>query len=171
MTCRSTFEFGHLAMRGHGADGDRAALELEALHVFDLGQVDQDLGARQPELHHRDQRMPAGEKLCVFMLAQQADRLADRCRTFECETVHGLLYAAAARGRLELPQRAPHGKRRRRHVDSSVPSALVMAFITAAGAAMAPASPQPLMPSGFDGHLVTVMPTLKVGKFSARGIV
>ena len=52
----------------------------------------------------------------------------------------------------------------------SVPSALVIAFITAAGAAIAPASPQPLMPSGFDGHLVTVVSTLNDGKLSARGM-
>jgi hypothetical protein len=39
---------------------------------------------------------------------------------------------------------------------SSVPMALVMALISATGAAMAPASPQPVMPSGFDGHLVVV---------------
>ena len=54
---------------------------------------------------------------------------------------------------------------------NSVPKALVMAFITAAGAAMAPASPQPLMPSGFDGHRVKVVSTLNEGKFSARGMV
>jgi hypothetical protein len=42
---------------------------------------------------------------------------------------------------------------------SSWPSALVTALITAGGAAIAPASPQPLMPSGLDGHGVTVMST------------
>src|SRR5690348_2066791 len=46
----------------------------------------------------------------------------------------------------------------------SVPIASVMALITAAGAAIAPASPQPLMPSGLDGHLVTVVSTLSVGR-------
>ncbi len=45
-----------------------------------------------------------------------------------------------------------------------------MALITAAGAAMAPASPQPLMPSGFDGDLVTVISTLSFGRLSARGM-
>ena len=53
---------------------------------------------------------------------------------------------------------------------SSVPIASVMALITAAGAAIAPASPQPLMPSGLDGHLVTVMSTVNAGKSSARGM-
>ena len=40
---------------------------------------------------------------------------------------------------------------------ASVPIASVMALMSAAGAAIAPASPQPLMPSGLDGHLVTVV--------------
>src|SRR4051794_3865876 len=42
---------------------------------------------------------------------------------------------------------------------SSWPSASVMALMTAGGAAMAPASPQPLIPSGLEGQAVTVMPT------------
>ena len=54
---------------------------------------------------------------------------------------------------------------------SSLPMASVIALTTAAGAAIAPASPQPLMPSGFDGHFVTVVSTLRCGRFSARGIV
>jgi hypothetical protein len=54
---------------------------------------------------------------------------------------------------------------------SSEPMASVMAFITAAGAAIAPASPQPLMPSGLDGHFVIVVSTVKDGRLSARGMV
>src|SRR5579864_3510000 len=55
-------------------------------------------------------------------------------------------------------------------VRASVPIAFVSALITAAGAAMAPASPQPLMPSGFDGLGVMVVATLKLGRLSARGM-
>ena len=40
----------------------------------------------------------------------------------------------------------------------SCPSASVMALMAAAGAAMAPASPQPLMPSGLDGQGVLASP-------------
>src|SRR6185437_6978902 len=43
--------------------------------------------------------------------------------------------------------------------NSLTPSASVTAFITAAGAAMAPASPQPFTPKGLDGQAVIVMPT------------
>jgi hypothetical protein len=53
----------------------------------------------------------------------------------------------------------------------SVPIASVMALMTAGGAAIAPASPHHLMPSGFEGHLVTVTSTFICGKTSARGIV
>src|SRR5262249_56540324 len=53
---------------------------------------------------------------------------------------------------------------------SSVPIASVMALMTATGAAIAPASPQPLMPSGFDGDAVLVMSTLSAGRSWARGM-
>src|SRR3974390_109231 len=57
-------------------------------------------------------------------------------------------------------------------IDScSVPIASVMALITAAGEAIAPASPQPLMPSGLDGEFVSVSPMLNNGRSCARGIV
>jgi len=45
-----------------------------------------------------------------------------------------------------------------------------MALMTATGAAIAPASPQPLMPSGFDGDAVLVISTLSTGRLSARGM-
>ena len=48
--------------------------------------------------------------------------------------------------------------------NSSVPIASVSALMTAAGAAIAPASPQPLMPSGLHGDLVVVMSTLSIGQ-------
>jgi hypothetical protein len=46
-----------------------------------------------------------------------------------------------------------------------------MALMTAGGEPMAPASPQPLMPSGLPGHGVFEVETLKDGKSPARGIV
>src|SRR5258706_14853251 len=50
-------------------------------------------------------------------------------------------------------------------------SASVTAFITAAGAPIAPASPQPLTPSGLCVHGVPLaVSTLKCGRSSARGI-
>src|SRR5208337_1916768 len=53
---------------------------------------------------------------------------------------------------------------------SSWPSASVIALITAGGEAMAPASPQPLMPSGFDGQTVSIVSIVYDGTSSARGM-
>src|SRR5206468_11348776 len=53
---------------------------------------------------------------------------------------------------------------------SSLPIALVMALMTATGAAIAPASPQPLMPSGLDGEIVLVISTFSAGRSWARGM-
>ena len=46
---------------------------------------------------------------------------------------------------------------------SLLPIASVMALITAGGEPIAPASPQPLIPSGLLGHAVSVVDTLKDG--------
>src|SRR3979490_2778760 len=52
----------------------------------------------------------------------------------------------------------------------SLPMASVMALMTAADAPIAPASPQPLTPSGLPGHSVMVCETLNEGRSSARGM-
>src|SRR5437660_1345122 len=54
---------------------------------------------------------------------------------------------------------------------SLFPIASVMALITAADAPIAPASPQPLTPSGLLGHSVVVWFNLNDGRSSARGMV
>src|SRR5271155_3506695 len=53
---------------------------------------------------------------------------------------------------------------------SSWPSASVMALMTAGGAAIAPASPQPLIPRGLDGQTVSIVSTVYEGRSSARGM-
>ena len=54
---------------------------------------------------------------------------------------------------------------------SLLPMASVIALMTAGGEPIAPASPQPLMPSGFEGQGVFEVETLKDGRSSARGMV
>ena len=56
-------------------------------------------------------------------------------------------------------------------VRSLLPIASVIALMTAGGEPIAPASPQPLIPSGFDGHGVFEVETLNEGRSSARGMV
>src|ERR1700722_16169013 len=53
---------------------------------------------------------------------------------------------------------------------SSWPSASVIALMTAGGEAIAPASPQPLMPRGLEGHTVSIVSILNEGRLSARGM-
>src|ERR1700678_4822807 len=53
---------------------------------------------------------------------------------------------------------------------SSWPSASVIALMTAGGQAVAPASPQPLIPSGFEGQTVSIVSILNEGRLSARGM-
>src|SRR5262249_1413565 len=55
-------------------------------------------------------------------------------------------------------------------VKFSEPVALVMGLIRGGGGAIAPASPQPLMPSGLPGHLVMAVSMLKLGRSCARGM-
>ena len=52
---------------------------------------------------------------------------------------------------------------------SFTPSASVMAFITAAGAPIAPASPQPFTPSGLCVHGVSRVSIWNIGTSPARG--
>ena len=52
-----------------------------------------------------------------------------------------------------------------------MPTAFITAFITAGGAAIAPASPHPFVPNGFDVAGVQVNHKLNSGKLSALGIV
>src|SRR5690606_41991036 len=54
---------------------------------------------------------------------------------------------------------------------SLLPMASVIALMTAGGEPMAPASPQPLLPSGLPGHGVFWCETWNDGRSSARGMV
>ena len=53
-------------------------------------------------------------------------------------------------------------------MDTSVPTAFITAFITAGGAAIAPASPHPFTPKGFEVAFVHVKPKLNSGKFCRK---
>src|SRR3954470_3823109 len=75
-------------MLGHGADHDRTALQLDAGETFDLTEID-DIGRLgEPELHHRDQRMAAGQKLRLGKLGQQIGRLTNRGGAVILEFIH-----------------------------------------------------------------------------------
>src|SRR5262247_4266140 len=124
----------------------------------------------QAQLHGRDQGVAAGEQLGFFFLGQQARGLPHRRRPVLGECVHRERSYAASRLLLAFCNACHTVCAVAGIAKSSLPIASVMALMTATGAAIAPASPQPLMPSGFDGDFVVVMSTFSVGRFWARGM-
>src|SRR6185503_15765289 len=143
---------------------------LDALQAFDLRQVDDMFRPRQAQLHRRDQRVAAGQELCLLLLGQQARGLAHGRGPVLGECVHPGCSYAAWRLLLTFCNACHTACAVAGIAKSSVPIASVMALITATGAAIAPASPQPLMPRGFEGDFVMVKSTLSVGRLCARGM-
>jgi hypothetical protein len=92
-----------LALGCHGADDDVAALLADALQVRDAGEVDEVLGRREPELHHRDQAMASGQRPRVLAeIGQHGHRFIDGFRAVIGEGAwdHGQsLPGQAGRGR------------------------------------------------------------------------
>jgi len=68
----------------HRADHDRTALQLDAGHLaFDRIEVDDVAGRGQPQLHGRDQRLPAREDFRLLELAEHVRGLAQAGRPME----------------------------------------------------------------------------------------
>jgi hypothetical protein len=51
-----------LCVAGHPADGDRVAVHAYVRQVGQVVDVDEDLGPRQAQLHHRQQAVAAGDE-------------------------------------------------------------------------------------------------------------
>src|SRR5262249_59140770 len=134
------------------------------------GRVDDVLGPGEAAFQGRDRGVAPGKKLGFLLLGQQTRRLPHGGRAVLRECVHrDCSYAAFCRFCVFC--KACHTACAVAGIaKSSLPIASVIALITATGAAIAPASPQPLMPSGFDGDWVLVMSTLSAGRFCARGM-
>ena len=58
-------------MRGHRAEANLAAFFANVRKVFDAAKVDEQRRLGQTQLHRRNQAVPAGENLCVFVLREQ----------------------------------------------------------------------------------------------------
>src|SRR5207244_218575 len=138
--------------------------------ALDLGEVDDVLGPGEAQLHGGDQRVSAREELGFLFLGQQAYRLPHGRRAVLRECVHRECSYAACFVWLVFCKACHTAWAVAGMARSSDPIASVSALMTATGAAIAPASPQPLMPSGFDGDLVVVISTLSVGRLWARGM-
>src|SRR5262245_3489967 len=66
---------------GHSADDHGVAAVSNAFQLGNTAQIDKVLGHRQPELHHRDQALPASERACLFaILGEECGCLSERVR-------------------------------------------------------------------------------------------
>src|SRR5215470_11860087 len=64
---------------GHSADDHGVAAVLNTFQLGNTAQIDKMLGHRQPELHHRDQALPASEHAClVVILGEECKCLSER---------------------------------------------------------------------------------------------
>ena len=143
-------------------------LELDAGQALDQRQVDQIAAGRRGAAS--SSAAASGRRREAWRPRSWPSRLAacrSVSRTMEGEAVHRsspfisrLTPRAAAIGSISAAPPTPPAASPAWRC-ASVPIASVMALITAAGAAMAPASPQPLMPSGLDGHFVIVVSDLQ----------
>src|SRR5262249_32260657 len=60
-----------LMLGGHSADDHSVVAVLNTFQLGNTSQIDKVLGHRQPELHHRDQALPASEHACVFAILRK----------------------------------------------------------------------------------------------------
>ncbi len=131
-------------------------VSLDAGEAFDL--ATRSTMRRRPRAAASSPAAASGRRrgiLASSCLASSVGRLPHSRRAVIVEGVHRLsllIPRRIAHGAplLRAPARPPAASPAWRCL--RVPMALVMALMTAAGAAMAPASPQPLMPSGLDGQ-------------------
>jgi len=77
---------------GERPDPQRVPIAAQVVEPADPADVDQMGGPGQPEVHHRDQALPAGDDLrLVAELGQQSDRSrhVSRAVISECGGLHG----------------------------------------------------------------------------------
>ena len=150
----------HFGVPRHRADDHALVVYVDARETLDLAEVD-DVGRGGETLFQSgDQRLPAGEKNGVFAIGTQLRSVVEAGRAVVVEAVHAHSPLHARQTRSGVAGIAT----------SFTPIASVTAFMIAAGAAMAPASPQPFTPSGLCVQAVTVVSTVKFGRSSARGM-
>src|SRR5690348_682017 len=146
-------------MTGQRADVQLASLLLDVVELLDAVDVDERLRLRQAQSHERDQAVPACQHLGVLAeLLEQLRRLIHGGGTgvFESGWNHlraPLIIAQSLSGLAGMSTcLMPSGL-----------SASQIALMTAALAAIVPASPMPLTPRSLVGDGVTVWSRLIVG--------
>src|SRR5262249_19327829 len=122
--------------------------------------------SRKTKLHHRNQAVTAGEKLCpIAVFLKKGDSFTKRSCNFVFEILSNhdaflplrIFQIFSARTGMSMCV-TPNGAR-----------ASTMAFTTAGVEPIVPASPTPLIPIGFTGDGVTVRSSSSVGRSWALG--
>src|SRR4051794_17360974 len=145
-------------------DRDRVARVADVREVVETPHVDEQRGPRKAQPQEREQRMAACEDLRVVATAEQRDRMLDRLGNLVVERSrdHCCTSSSARQTRSGVAGMSMS-------VTPSSASASTMAFITAAGEAIAPVSPTPFTPIGFVGLGVTVRWSSQRGNSAAEG--
>src|SRR5262249_47366704 len=146
------------------SDHDRVAVLANLTQHADARDVDERLRRREAQLHQRQQRVPAREHLRLLAARlEQLHRLVDARRTAQREL---------GRDHDAPPWPKPQTRSGWSGMSMwSTPSASQTEFTTAALAAIVPASPMPLTPSGLTGVGVTVRSSSNAGSSAALGIM
>ena len=115
----TTVEFRNIGVARHRADHHRTALQIDAGQAFDQRQIDQRGGLRQPQFHHRKERVAAGQKFGFRDARQKIGGLPHGCRAMEGEVVISFSFLRNAAGALPhwpfcnaAPDRARGGRHR-----------------------------------------------------------
>ena len=130
-------------MPREGADHDVRPGIGDAAQARDTADVDQRAGVREPQFHHRQQRVAAGQHAGILAVGlQKPDRVGDAVGALvvECLRDHAAPPFCIAFHTVS----GVSGMSR-----SRTPIALQTALTTAGDAAIVPASPMPFTPSGF----------------------
>ncbi len=63
---------------GHGADHDVAAVSVHALEIADAPEIDQMSGGREPQFHHWNETVAAGQRARLLAkIGKQGDGFRD----------------------------------------------------------------------------------------------
>jgi hypothetical protein len=93
-----------LRVSSQRADRDAVAVVADVAELVEPAEVDEHRRPRDPELHRRDERVPAGEQLRVLVASERLDRVVDGggAVVLEGRRDHALALAAASTARTML---------------------------------------------------------------------
>src|SRR5712692_1589869 len=158
-----------LAEPRHGSKGEGAIVSADVSELAHAVEIHEHGRPRQPELHHRQQALPAREDASLRAMAdEQSERLVERGRTVVLER-RGLHRAPPSRAVwIDLKTRSGESGSESTETPRGA-SASDTALARAGSGAMAPPSPMPLIPPTVKGDGVSMWCTSMAGTSVALG--